>query len=478
MIDKDIVITADEGLSETLQAASAMEPATAEAKHGGVPVDETVVSPHAGPDAGLHSDSGLIRIDQPFDDPSSGLAPWEPEVVSDLAPVDDPTADGAIHSIAEPEAEQVSPPPPISESSSAPRVEVPNEPFEAQWGVLPSPSLSLDDRASAPPATMHDEPAQFSGEDSVDDGARAPALYVHEQVIFDRPAQPIPSDELNPAAVETTIETDRTLPRADHGLPDEPAVQQDDIDPALAQSLALPEQGPSPWLPTLPLAKRAARIFGYAVGGYLAFVVALIFVYRIIDPPFSNLMIFHALTGRPVDQRWVPIEDVSRHLLRAVLISEDGRFCDHWGVDFAAIEDAIEKAVDGVPRGASTISMQVTKNLFLWQSKSYIRKLIELPLTLLMELIWPKTRILEVYLNIAEWGPGVFGAEAAAMHHFNRSASKLSEREAAQLAAALPNPKVRDAGDPGPRTARKAGVVQNRMRADGGDVAECIDLSR
>ncbi len=101
-----------------------------------------------------------------------------------------------------------------------------------------------------------------------------------------------------------------------------------------------------------------------------------------------------------------------------------------------------------VRRGASTISMQVTKNMFLWSSKSYIRKIIELPLTLIMELVWPKWRTLEVYLNIAEWGPGVFGAEAAARHHFNLPAARLSERQAALLAAALPNPIVRDAGDP------------------------------
>jgi monofunctional biosynthetic peptidoglycan transglycosylase len=160
--------------------------------------------------------------------------------------------------------------------------------------------------------------------------------------------------------------------------------------------------------------------------------------------------------------------------VRAVIVSEDGRFCSHHGIDLDAIEDAIERSKGGIPRGASTISMQVTKNLFLWSSRSYLRKIVELPLTLLMELWWPKARILEIYLNIAEWGPGIFGAEAAAQHHFRRPASGLTEREAALLAAALPNPIRRDAGDPGPRTVRKAVVIQSRVRA-AGDVAGCVE---
>jgi monofunctional biosynthetic peptidoglycan transglycosylase len=121
--------------------------------------------------------------------------------------------------------------------------------------------------------------------------------------------------------------------------------------------------------------------------------------------------------------------------------------------------------------------MQVIKNLFLSQSKSYLRKAIEIPLTVVAETVWPKSRMLEIYLNIAEWGPGVFGAEAAARHHFNKPASKLTEREAALLAAALPNPILRDAGDPSTRTARKASVIQARMRA-AGPVANCAMTSR
>jgi monofunctional biosynthetic peptidoglycan transglycosylase len=138
------------------------------------------------------------------------------------------------------------------------------------------------------------------------------------------------------------------------------------------------------------------------------------------------------------------------------------------------MREAIENASDGIPRGASTISMQVTKNVFLWPSKSYLRKLIEIPITLVVELIWPKWRTLEIYLNVAEWGPGIFGAEAAARHHFNKPAGKLNQREAALLAASLPNPFIRDAGDPGPRTTRKAGIIQARMRASGPAIADCV----
>lgn len=217
----------------------------------------------------------------------------------------------------------------------------------------------------------------------------------------------------------------------------------------------------------------AARYAAYALGGYLALVVVLILLFRFVDPPGSMLMLRQLLTGTAIDRTWKPLSSISPALVRAVIVSEDGRFCEHSGIDTAAIREAIERASGGVPRGASTISMQVTKNLFLWNAKSYIRKVIEIPLTLIMELVWPKWRILEVYLNIAEWGPGVFGAEAAAQHHFHKPASRLSDREAALLAAVLPNPVARDAGSPGPGTSAKARVVQSRVRAYGA-VASCV----
>jgi monofunctional biosynthetic peptidoglycan transglycosylase len=210
------------------------------------------------------------------------------------------------------------------------------------------------------------------------------------------------------------------------------------------------------------LIDRAGRVLGIIVSAWVCVVLMLIVLYRFINPPFSSLMAAQWLSGGAVHQEWVPLESISPNLIHAVIVSEDGRFCDHWGIDFVEIAEALKRTPHGVPRGASTITMQVAKNLFLWPAKSYLRKVIEVPLTYAIELFWPKRRILEVYLNIAEWGPGIFGAEAASQAHFNHPASRLSQREAAQLAVVLPNPIVRDAGSPGPRTAHRASVIQRR----------------
>jgi monofunctional glycosyltransferase len=191
----------------------------------------------------------------------------------------------------------------------------------------------------------------------------------------------------------------------------------------------------------------------------------LIILYRWVDPPASALMLGQRLGGTPIVQRWVPLTRISPNLPLAVILSEDARFCRHAGVDWGELKEAIETAGDGVARGGSTISMQVVKNLFLWPSKSYLRKAIEIPLAYLIEVAWPKQRILEIYLNIAEWGPGVFGAEAAARYHFRKPAALLGPREAALLAVSLPNPFERDAGSPGPGTQRLADNLLLRMRA-------------
>ncbi len=207
----------------------------------------------------------------------------------------------------------------------------------------------------------------------------------------------------------------------------------------------------------LRLAVRAAV---YAIVGYSLLVIVLMAAYRWVDPPFSNLMLTQRLMGWQVEQKWVPLTRISPNLVQAVILSEDGGFCRHQGVDWVAIEEAIEES-----RGGSTITMQVVKNLFLWSSRSYIRKAIEIPLALLMEMLWSKQRILEVYLNIAEWGDGVFGAEAAAQHHFRKRAAQLSAQEAALLAVSLPNPIERQAGDPGAQTRRLANNLMLRMKA-------------
>ena len=207
---------------------------------------------------------------------------------------------------------------------------------------------------------------------------------------------------------------------------------------------------------------RTLKVAAIVFSAWFTVVLFLIAVYRFVNPPFSSLMVMQWLGGTSIHREWVPVEKISPNLVRAVIASEDGRFCSHWGIDFGELAAAIKRTSRGTPRGGSTITMQVAKNLFLWPAKSYVRKVIEVPLTYAIELMWPKWRIMEVYLNIAEWGPGVFGAEAAAREHFGRSAARLSSRQGALLAVALPNPFVRDAGDPGPWASRRSSVIQRR----------------
>ena len=189
----------------------------------------------------------------------------------------------------------------------------------------------------------------------------------------------------------------------------------------------------------------------------VAYYVALIAVYRFVDPPGSNPILAHYVAHGRVAHSWVPLEKVSRHAVRAVVMAEDARFCRHWGVDWGEMHAAIMRADHRGPRGASTIAMQTAKNVFLWSSRNYIRKAIEIPMAMTMDIVWPKKRMLEIYLNVAHWGPGVFGIEAAARHHFKTSAAKLTRHQAALLAAALPNPLVRRAGRPGPRNVAQCG---------------------
>lgn len=203
--------------------------------------------------------------------------------------------------------------------------------------------------------------------------------------------------------------------------------------------------------------------------GILALWLGLILVYRLINPPFSTLMLGEALLGQEINQSWVPLDKISPNLITAVVLSEDDQFCEHWGVDWAAMKDAIRHG----GRGASTISMQTVKNVLLWPGRSYVRKLIELPLSYVADLVWGKQRMLEIYLNVAEWGPGIFGAEAAAQHHFKQSASALSRSQASLLAASLPNPFKRVAGNPGPKVRAHAAKLQ-RLAVGAEDYVFCV----
>lgn len=210
---------------------------------------------------------------------------------------------------------------------------------------------------------------------------------------------------------------------------------------------------------------RTVRYLMLALAVWYAAMVALIAVFGIINPPTSALMLIRAAQGVDIDQRWVPLEKISPNLVRAVIVSEDGRFCRHWGIDPREIMAAIRRANGGTPRGASTITMQLSKNLFLWPQQSYVRKALEVPLTLTIDALWSKARIAEVYLNIVEWGPGIFGAEAAARRHFDRAAAKLSTRQAALLAVALPSPIRRKPGSPSRLMNKMASTIVARMRA-------------
>lgn len=202
-----------------------------------------------------------------------------------------------------------------------------------------------------------------------------------------------------------------------------------------------------------------------------AAIIALGLLYSALTPP-STLMLGRWLVGKPVARTAVPLEAIAPALPAAAITSEDARYCQHSGVDWAALRDVVDDE-DGPSRGASTIAMQTAKNVFLWPGRSYLRKALELPVALVMDLIWGKRRMMEIYLNVAEWGDGVFGAEAAARRWFNKSARQLSQREAALLVAALPNPLARSPARPSVRHRALAARLLARMEASG-SLTECL----
>jgi len=208
---------------------------------------------------------------------------------------------------------------------------------------------------------------------------------------------------------------------------------------------------------------RLLRFFAVVFGIFLSIVVLLGLVYTW-APPISTLMLARWLTLQPVSRVSVELEHVSKDVLRAVIAAEDGQFCTHWGVDGQSMEYAIARGWQGRRLlGASTISMQVAKNLFLWPHRSFMRKALELPITFYLEMIWSKQRIMEVYLSVAEWGDGIYGIEAAAQKYFRKHARNLSAYESAVLAAALPNPRVRNPAKPTSYQLDYTGLIMKRM---------------
>lgn len=197
-----------------------------------------------------------------------------------------------------------------------------------------------------------------------------------------------------------------------------------------------------------------ARYVAFPLGAFLAVSLLL----GAFLPVASTLMIGRWVTGEGVDRSWVPLERISPALRRAVVASEDQRYCQHWGVDVEALIEVMSQE-GGPSRGASTVSMQVAKNIYLWPGRSYVRKALEIPLAFVLDRVWGKRRVMEVYLNVAEWGEGVFGAEAAAQRYFNKRAAALDATEAARLVAALPNPLEREPDQRSPHSRR----VRERM---------------
>jgi monofunctional biosynthetic peptidoglycan transglycosylase len=219
--------------------------------------------------------------------------------------------------------------------------------------------------------------------------------------------------------------------------------------------------------------RKALRYLLFLGLALLVVLAGLLVLWRAM-PPVSTLMLARWVTFHGVERTWVPLARISPRLIAAVITSEDGQFCRHHGVDWGALNEVITDAdEDGLSRGASTITMQTAKNLFLWPQRSTIRKGLEIPLALVLDRAWGKRRVLEVYLNIAEWGDSLFGAEAAARRYFHKSASDLTQREASLLATALPNPILRDPSRPKRRQLVLAAI--NAGRAVGAEpYLQCV----
>ncbi|MEI9901244.1 MAG: monofunctional biosynthetic peptidoglycan transglycosylase [Hyphomicrobium sp.] len=402
----------------------------------------------------------------------------EPDAAEPTRPLGFEPAPFAVPPPAEPAAE---PPPdePVAPdpSPSAPGPDA-SEPNPLPDPIAYAPTYQRSEPASAPPPyePPYDEPS-YEQVRLPDPLEPAPPEHTPPEPV---PPEPVPVEPSAyvaqvPAAIERPQPAFSIEPS--HDLRFEPAFDAPLAASPVTDAAAPPMPVAPPQRDWRDLVRRAASAaFLIFVGWFLA-VLVLILAYRLINPPFSMLMAQRFLGGTLIDKEWVPIERISPNLTRAVIVAEDGRFCQHWGVDFIEAANAIRRSSTGYPRGASTITMQVAKNLFLVPAKSYLRKIIEIPLTFAIELVWPKQRTLEIYLNIVEWGPGIFGAEAAARAHFGRSAASLTARQAAQLAAVLPNPIARDAGSPGRSTANKASIIQARA-ARTREASACVDPRR
>lgn len=208
----------------------------------------------------------------------------------------------------------------------------------------------------------------------------------------------------------------------------------------------------------------------------MALPVIFTFLYALpYTQPASTIMIGRALTGQTVKRKWVDIENIAPVLAHSVMMSEDGQFCFHNGVDWKELTDVIDNAMDGEKtRGASTLPMQMVKNLFLWPQRSFIRKIFEIPYAMITNLVLTKRRSMEIYLNIVEWDEGIFGAEAASQHYFKRPASKLTRKQAALLAVSLPSPVSRNPAKPSKSLKKLARTIEKRAQQAGAYI-KCLE---
>jgi monofunctional glycosyltransferase len=218
---------------------------------------------------------------------------------------------------------------------------------------------------------------------------------------------------------------------------------------------------------------RIAAFLVKLIIGFVALSLALVLVFKFVPVPVTATML---MDENGITKDWEPLADIDRDLVRAVIAAEDGKFCSHDGFDREAIETAIRRNAEGGRiRGGSTISQQTAKNVFLWQGGGYARKAAEAWFTLLIEQIWGKRRIMEVYLNVAETGIGTYGAEAGAQRYFDKSAADLSQLEAARMAAALPQPKERSVVNPSGWLRRHGNTISARIGVVGRDALDaCV----
>lgn len=215
------------------------------------------------------------------------------------------------------------------------------------------------------------------------------------------------------------------------------------------------------------LMRNVLRRFTWLFAGCALFVLMILLLFRFVNPPTSAFMLAYLVTDskHELQQEWVPLSGISPWMPLAVIASEDQRFPVHHGVDFTALGKAVSEYKDGRGlRGASTITQQTAKNLFLWNGRSFVRKGLEAGLAVAIDAFWPKRRILEVYLNIAEFGPGIYGVEAASRKHFGVTASQLSQNQAARLAAVLPNPQEFNAAQPSAYVWDRVAWIRQQMK--------------